>query len=30
MKETKVANINEQKKIPIVVLSEQNKVVYGD
>ena len=30
MKETKVATINEQKKLPIVVLSEQNKVVYGD
>ena len=30
MKETKVATINEQKKLPIVVLSNENKVVYGD
>ena len=30
MKETKIATINEQKKIPVIVLSEQNKVVYGD
>ena len=29
-KETKVPSISEQKKLPIVVLSQENKVVYGD
>ena len=30
MKETKVPSISEQKKLPIVVLSQENKVIYGD
>lgn len=30
MKETKIPTITNQKKIPIVVLSTENKVVYGD
>ena len=30
MKETKVATINEQKRMPIIVLTQENKVVYGD
>ena len=30
MKETKVPTITSQKKLPIVVLSTENKVVYGD
>lgn len=30
MKETKVPKIENQKKLPIVVLSESNKVIYGD
>ena len=30
MKETKVPKIESQKKLPIVVLNEDNKVVYGD
>ena len=30
MKETKVPKIENQKKLPVIVLSENNKVVYGD
>lgn len=30
MKETKVPKIENQKKLPIVVLSQSNSVVYGD
>lgn len=30
MKEIKVPTITSQKKSPIVVLNESNKVVYGD
>ena len=30
MKETKIPTITSQKKSPIVVLSTENKVVYGD
>ena len=30
MKETKVPKVENQKKLPIVVLNEDNKVVYGD